>query len=77
MNTCGNLYLETGTFLMHNGFRHFCDNMGADKLLFGSGVPDGSIAASVSQLLLSDISEEEKEKIASGNLKRLLAEVKL
>lgn len=77
MNACRNLYFETGTFLMHNGLRHFCENMGADRLLYGSGAPDGSIAATVSQLLLSDISDEEKEMIASGNLARLLSEVNL
>ena len=77
MNARENLYLETGTFLMHNGFRHFCEHMGADRLLYGSGAPDGSVAATVSQLLLSEIPDEEKERIASGNLTRLLSEVKL
>ena len=77
MNACDNLYLETGTFLMHNGFRLFCRNVGAERLIFGSGIPDGSLAAAASQLLLSDISDEEKQLIGAGNVKRLLAEVRL
>ena len=77
MDACDNLYAETSTFLMHNGFLHFCENASAERLLFGSGFPDGSLAATVSQLMLSDISEHEKEMIAAGNITRLLSEVRL
>lgn len=77
MDRCPNLYVETSNFLMHNGFRLFCANMGADRLVFGSGMPEASLAAAASQLLLSDISQTEKEQIAGGNILRLLSEVAL
>ncbi len=72
-----NLCVETSNFLMHDGFREFCRHMGADRLLFGSGLPEASLAAAASQLLLADIAQEEKQAIGAENLKRLLAEVRL
>ena len=77
LNECGNLYVETSNFIMHDGLQAFCCRQGADRLLFGSGAPEGSLAAAASQLLLSDISEEEKALIGGGNAERLLAEVSL
>ena len=76
MDACPNLYVETSNLLMHDGLSLFCRHMGADRLLFGSGIPEASLAAAASQLCLSDLAEEEKELIASGNITRLLAEVK-
>ncbi len=75
MEHCDNLYVETSNFLTHNGLREFCRHMGADRLLFGSGVPDASLAAAASQLTLSDLSDAEKQMIAAGNVLRLLGEV--
>ncbi len=77
MESHKNLYAETSNFLIHDGIEEFCRYMGADRLLFGSGFPEASIAAAASQLLLTDIPEAEKQAIGAGNLKRLLAEVRL
>ena len=76
MDVCPNLYVETSNFFMHDGLTLFCKHMGATRLLFGSGVPEASLAAAASQLCLSDLAEEQKELIAFGNITRLLAEVK-
>ena len=77
MDSHKNLYAETSNFLVHDGIKEFCKHMGADRLLFGSGAPEASLAAAASQLLLSDISPEDKQAIGAGNLQRLLAEVRL
>ena len=58
MDNCKNLQVETSDFLIHDGIRDFCRFTGADRLLFGSGLPEASLAASASQLLMSDISEK-------------------
>lgn len=77
LNACDNLYVETSNFLGHGVIADFCRNQGPERLLFGSGMPEASLAAAASQLLLSDISEEEKALIGHGNAERLLAEVTL
>ena len=77
LNECDNLYVETSNFLGHGAIGDFCRFQGAGRLLFGSGMPEASLAAAASQLLLSDISEEEKALIGGGNAKRLLGEVAL
>ena len=49
----------------------------AARLLFGSGLPEASLAAAASQLLLSDLPEEEKQRIAADNAEALFSEVSL
>ncbi len=77
LENCGNLFVETSNFLGHNALRDFCKYHGAQRLIFGSGIPEASLAAAASQLCLSEISDEEKQLIAAGNIERLLSEVRL
>jgi len=75
--SCPKLYLESSSFVVNNGVQKFCETVGADRMIFGSGFPNGSLAAAASMIRYADISEEEKSLIASGNIKRLLGEVAL
>lgn len=77
LGACPNLYVETSTFLMHNGISVFCHDFGAQRLLFGTGMPNVSATASASLIIYSDISDEEKQLVARGNILRLLEEVSL
>ena len=77
MDSCPNLYVETSTMVSHNGIRELCRNFGAERFLFGSGAPEYSMAAAVSLIRYSDITEREMEKIAAENLLRLFKEVEL
>ena len=77
LEQCPNLRLETGTLIVHNGIREICRHLGAERLIFGSGAPENSITAAFSLIRYADISEEEMQKIASGNLQKLLGEVTL
>jgi len=77
LDACSNLYVETSTMVSHNGIRELCRSFGAERFLFGSKAPEYSLAAAVSLIRYSDITEGEKEKIAAGNLLRLLEEVEL
>lgn len=74
---CHNLYVETSTFLMHNGIQHFCDQFGAHRMIFGSNAPEASMAAGVSLIRYANISSAEEQMIASENIKRLLGEATL
>lgn len=77
MEHCDNLWMETSNFVTHNGLKEICRHLGADRLLFGSGYPEQSVAAAASQLLLADPGEAEKRKIACENAEKLLGEVRL
>jgi hypothetical protein len=54
-----------------------CEYFGAERMIFDTGLPTGSATAAVSLICYAEISEEEKALIASGNLERMLGEVKL
>jgi len=72
-----NIFIETSNFVSHNGIKQICQKFGAERLVFGSGMPNCSSAAAVSLIRYSDITSEEKEKIAYKNLEFLLGEVSL
>lgn len=72
-----NVFVETSTFVTHNAVKLICEKFGAERLLFGSGMPTASAAAGVSLIRYSDISEADKQKIAYGNLNKIISEVSL
>lgn len=77
LDNCPNLYVGTGNYVVHNGLATFCKYYSADRLVFNTNLPIGSAAAAVSLVCFADISEEEKQLIAHGNIERLLGEVRL
>ncbi len=77
LDNCRNLYVATGNYVVHRGLKTFCDYYGAEKLLFTTGVPNGSATAAVSLIALSELSMEQKEQIAYGNIQNLLSQVQL
>ncbi len=70
-----NLYAETCRFLGAGTIEDVVRRFGAGRLLFGSNMPIYTGTAIVSRLTYADIPREDKEAIASGNLKRLLEEL--
>ncbi|MBP3634302.1 MAG: amidohydrolase family protein [Oscillospiraceae bacterium] len=77
LDACPNLYVGTGNYVPHQGLETFCRYYSADRLIFNTNLPFGSATAAVSLVCLANISKEEKEKIACGNMERLLSEVRL
>ena len=77
LQQCSNLYISTGNYVIHQGLKTFCSYVGAQRLIFDTGLPTGSATAAVSLVNFAEISKEEKELIAHGNLERLLSEVRL
>ncbi|MBN2557113.1 MAG: amidohydrolase family protein [Clostridia bacterium] len=77
METYGNVYLETSRYLSHLGIEALCKKEGSDRILFGSGMPVYTGAGAVfyiSKLMLED---KDKQMIASGNLERLIGDIRL
>jgi predicted TIM-barrel fold metal-dependent hydrolase len=67
-----NLYLEFSTFQANMVFEYFISILGPDRLLFGTDFPEKSIGAAKAFVDYSDISMENRKKIAGGNLAKLL-----
>ncbi len=67
-----NLYLETHTYQTPWGLEDVSKRFGADRLIFGTSLPDMEGGAAIGQVLYADLSEADKAKIAGGNLRHLL-----
>ena len=77
LGACKNLMIDTANLFLHNGVKEYCRLFGAERLVFGTAMPDGAPSNIVPLLSYADISMEEKQMIASGNILRLLEEVSL
>lgn len=69
------LMFETSGYLVDGGIEEFCKRYSASRLIFGSGFPDNASGAAMLALARADISEAERQSIASENLRRLIEEV--
>lgn len=72
-----NLYIESSGYKQQDGIEDFCKRFGAERMLFGSGMPTGSGSAAVAMITYSNITLDEKKLIASENLNRILGGVSL
>lgn len=72
-----NLYFDTSDFQETSGIEAFVNRFGSDKLLFGTNFPMDNMGGPMATLLGANIPLEDKEKIAYGNIERLLGERKL
>lgn len=65
----------TSTLRTQMGIEEVADKFGAERLIFGSGMPGISGASSVALITYCKLDEARKQMIAAGNLERLLQEV--
>ena len=75
MRMSENYYLDlSGTGLFRHGMlRHIIDEVGAERILFGTDFPTCNPSVFLGGILLDElITDKEKEMILSGNAKRLL-----
>jgi hypothetical protein len=72
-----NLYFETAGYLTAGAIEACCQRFGAGRLVFSSGFPDYASGAALLTLAGAEISQQDREAIAFGNLTRMLAEVQL
>lgn len=71
------IYIETIGYKVHNGIEEICKNFGAQRLVFGSGMPVYSGGSAVSMINYARINENEKRMIACENIEALLGGVQL
>ena len=76
MDKAPNLYIETSAYKPFFGLQEFVKRFGAERLVFGSGMPAIDPAASVSVVTWSGLPKEQQELIAHGNIEHLLREVR-
>lgn len=67
-----NLHLEFSLFQANRAVEHFAERYGAERCLFGTGLPDRAPGAARGFVDFSLLSHEQNRLIAGENLKRLL-----
>jgi predicted TIM-barrel fold metal-dependent hydrolase len=67
-----NVMVDTRELRTPGALRFLVDQVGADRVIFGSGCLRNSMAAALGYITDSDITDEAKEKILAGNIRRLL-----
>lgn len=72
-----NVYLETGDLTMLRGYEEISERFGTERLLFGTNFPSNSMGCAQSALIGANLSQRQKDQIASENLSRLIQEVRL
>jgi len=72
-----NIYIDTVLSVAPRGIvKHLVDGAGADKVLWGSDVLFFSNTQQIGSVLGADISDDDKIKLLSGNMKRVLARIR-
>jgi len=69
------LAFDLSLYAVHRGVEDVARRFGADRMLFGTGLPAYAGGGAVVQLASAEIPEEQKQMIAAGNLRRLLARI--
>lgn len=72
MDDCENLMTDSSMLQLHNGMKYLCDRHGPERICFGTRGPHASIGAARAFVDYSDLDAEARQKIAGGNLARLL-----
>jgi len=71
------VYLESSLLSLNEGsLEETVKRFGAEKIVFGSGYPERYMEAAILQIVYSEISEEDKEKIAYKNIERIIGTIK-
>jgi len=72
MGELPNVMIETDELHVPGALEMVASRIGADRIIFGSGAPHRSIAASLQYVLSSELSDEDKQRVLGGNIKRIL-----
>jgi len=68
-----NFAVGTSRYELDGGIEDICRTFGPERLLFGTNFPETPMGGPMLTLLQAAISDEERELIAGGNLRRILA----
>jgi predicted TIM-barrel fold metal-dependent hydrolase len=69
------LRFEITSFHVHRGLEEVCRLFGADRVLYGSGLPLHDPAGTAAMILFSRLEEKAKRAVGHDNLARLIEEV--
>ncbi|MGQ9684126.1 MAG: amidohydrolase family protein [Anaerolineae bacterium] len=69
------VYVDISHYLLDGGLEALVAEVGAQRILYGSGFPEVHMGGMMLALRHAQIPEEAKAAIAAGNLERILAEV--
>lgn len=72
VKTFPNVVLDISNVIEYYGLESLVQCVGAEKLLFGTGMPAKEPYDKIYQLLYSDLSSEQREMIAFGNFERIM-----
>ncbi len=77
MRAYSNVHLAVGSpYSVHHGIEMVVEQVGAERLLFGTGFPHSDLMPSITMLTYADISDADKQLIGSGNLDRLIGGIR-
>lgn len=76
MERCENLHFEMSYFAANLGIETVVRRFGADRLLFGTDAPVHTPSCPIGMLVYSELSDIEKQMIASGTLENLIGGLK-
>ncbi len=68
-------HMESNTYGVFEGIEMVCERFGAERLVFGTGLPELEAGGPMALVTYAEISDEEKAMIAGGTMRRLLGEV--
>jgi predicted TIM-barrel fold metal-dependent hydrolase len=71
-----NLRVQSGRFSPFGGMEDVVRRFGVHRLLFGSGAPRYSPGAAVAMVMLAELDEASKARIAGGNLLELMERIR-
>ena len=66
------VFVETSRLRVPGALRFLVDQVGPDRVIFGSGCLRSSLAASARYIVDSEITDEQKAAILGANIKRLI-----
>jgi hypothetical protein len=67
-----NLRIEFSLYQVHRGIEEICERFGADRLLFGTGLPVFSPGGPVAMVTYAEVADSARRAMAGGTLARLL-----
>lgn len=74
MDLHANLHLETSYYIGSGALERLAARVGAERLLFGTGMPRYAPGPAITLLTYSGLGEADKALVGAGNLRRLLSE---
>ena len=61
-----------GGYAVHGGLEHLAATVGAERVLFGTGFPGTEPMTTVTYVMYSGLSDEQRQLVGAGNIDRLM-----